>query len=228
MNNENSFVMERLYKSEFPSVDDIIVAQITELDKDGAKCKLPEYGNMDGFIPISEFSKRRRIKSIKQIFQVGGIYPLHVINVEPNKGVIDLSKKHITEEEAKDCLQRYKEAKIADGILRRTAEICSVPKIVIYQNCIWPLCLKVETVYLHDEPTPQENQNGLVNNNEKSFNNDEKDEDSVNEESSEEIDKEPISSLEVLHYLFRKPSMIEMYSLDSSINLLSLIFFKQS
>jgi translation initiation factor 2 alpha subunit (eIF-2alpha) len=234
--NENSFVMERLYKPEFPSVDDIVVVQITKLDESGAKCKLLEYGNMDGFVPISQFSKRGRIRSIKQIFQVGSIYPLHVINVEPVKGVVDLSKKHITADESEECLHRYKEAKIADGILRRTAEICSVPKIVIYQQCIWPLCFKVETIRLHntkesrlsnDEGLNDENNEGSNDENNEGSNdenneglNDEKNEelnDENNEESESEDEKEHISSLEVLHCLFRKPSMIEMYSLDSSI-----------
>jgi len=248
--NENSFIMERLYKPEFPSVDDIVVVQITELNKLGAKCKLLEYGNMDGFVPISEYSKRGRIRSIKQIFQVGSIYPLHVINVEPNKGVIDLSKKHITPDEVTQCLQRYKEAKIADGILRRTAEICSIPKIIIYQNCIWPLCFRVETIQLHqkgsnneeDVKENNENDNEENNENDNEENNNEENNENDNEEnnneennendneggnytssgkdeesSEDEDDKEHISSLEVLHCLFRKPSMIEMYSLDSSI-----------
>lgn len=196
-------IMERLYKSEYPSVDDIVVVQITEMGDLGAKCKLLEYGGVDGFVPISEFSKRGRIKSMKQVFQIGSIYPLHVINVEPTKGVIDLSKKHITSDEGTLCLKKYKEAKIADSILRRTAELCSVPKIIIYQNCIWPLCFRFETVNQNDDNVVEM--------------------DIEMNKTNEDEDRKPASSLEVLHHLFRQPSLMEMYALDIDASIKSVL-----
>lgn len=76
---------------------------------------------------------------MKKIFQIGSNYPLQVINVSPEKGYVDLSKKHVTESESKLCEIKFKESKIADNIVKRTAELCSLPKVVIYQQYIWPL-----------------------------------------------------------------------------------------
>lgn len=94
---------------------------------------------MIGFVPINEFTKKGRITSMRKIFQIGSNYPLQVINVSPEKGYVDLSKKHVTESESKQCEIKFKESKIADNIVKRTAELCSLPKMVIYQQYIWPL-----------------------------------------------------------------------------------------
>ena len=206
----------RLYKPKYPFVGDIVVAQIVDIDTMGAKCKLLEYGDIDGFVPISEFSKRR-IKSMRQIFQKGSIYPLQVINVEPSKGVIDLSKKHVTEKECDVCMKKYKEAKIADGILKRTAEICSVPKIVIYQQCIWPLSFKVETYAINDYNNEVKLEVEEKNGREVEGEIEGEIEGEVAAEEEDDNERPTISSLEVLHFLFREPSIIEMYALDSSI-----------
>ena len=49
----------RLYESIFPPINDIVMARITSIDDNGAKCILLEYGDIIGFVPINEFTKVR-------------------------------------------------------------------------------------------------------------------------------------------------------------------------
>ena len=218
----------RLYEPTFPGVNDIVMVQIYDITELGAKCKLLEYGEIDGFVPINEFSKRR-IKSMKQIFQKGFTYPLQVIGVEEHKGYVDLSKKHLTETEIKQCIHRFKEAKVADNILQRTATLCSVPKIEIYEKCIWPMCAwPMSTFPIHHDLTGERVDANKSNENDALSNvmpNDALSNVMHNTMSNtlstalsfNDSEKTIISALQVLEHLTKRPSLIDPYNIDQSI-----------
>lgn len=211
MSYQTDLLNNRLYSSLLPDVNDIVMVQIIDIDDaTGAKCKLLEYGEIDGFVPINEFSKHR-IKSMKQIFQKGLTYPLQVIRVEENKGYVDLSKKHVTPTEIKDCLKRYKEAKAADSILQRAATLCRIPKIEIYEKCIWPLCTfsithdisgeRITAKVFHQQLEQNVNLPTDLN---------------VSNDGSDE-DRPIRSALEVLEFLIKMPSIIDPFGIDQSL-----------
>jgi len=88
----------------------------------GAYVRLLEYNNIEGMILLSELS-RRRIRSINKLIRVGRDECVVVIRVDKEKGYIDLSKRRVSQEEAKHCENKYSKAKCVHSILRHTVEL---------------------------------------------------------------------------------------------------------
>lgn len=86
-------VPERLYPAEFPEVGEIVAAKVTQIDESAVYCQLLEY-DREGMIPLKEIS-RRKMKNIRQFVRVGAQEYLEVIEVNPTKGYIDLSRKQV-------------------------------------------------------------------------------------------------------------------------------------
>lgn len=112
----------RYYKDRFPEVEDVVMVNVRSIAEMGAYVKLLEYNNIEGMILLSELS-RRRIRSINKLIRVGRDECVVVIRVDKEKGYIDLSKRRVSQEEAKKCENKYSKAKCVYSILRHTAEL---------------------------------------------------------------------------------------------------------
>lgn len=96
----------RFYKNKYPSVDDTVVVKILERTEYGYNVQILEYA-IQGFVTLAELSRKKRHRK-KNIVKVGDIFPMNVILVEENKGVVNLSKKYITEEDIQVYLDKYR------------------------------------------------------------------------------------------------------------------------
>ena len=112
----------RFYKEKFPEVEDIVMVNVQSIAEMGAYVRLLEYNNIEGMILLSELS-RRRIRSINKLIRVGRDECVVVIRVDKEKGYIDLSKRRVSQEEAKKCENKYSKAKCVYSILRHTVEL---------------------------------------------------------------------------------------------------------
>jgi translation initiation factor 2 subunit 1 len=83
--------------------------------------QLLEYGNIEGMIQLSEFS-RRRIRSIQKLVRVGRNEVVAVMRVDKDKGYIDLSKRRASPEEVAACEERYNKSKAVHSIMRHCAD----------------------------------------------------------------------------------------------------------
>eukprot|EP00461_Guttulinopsis_vulgaris_P004522 UN04524 len=136
----------RFYQSEFPQVDDVVMAQITAVEQVGAMVTLLEYGGIQGMILASEIS-RRRFRSIKQVVQVGKTIPCTVIRVDPVKGYIDLSKKRVSVNDTKQAEDRYANSRHVHSIMARVAHITKRSLLELYQMFIWDLYKEFKHAY---------------------------------------------------------------------------------
>lgn len=124
----------RFYPNPSPKIDDLVIAKIYEVTDMGAKCSLLEYNNLDAFLPITEFSKRR-FKSAKQIVRVGNIDVLQVIRVSDD--YIDVSKKVVTFDETESQKIVYEKQKAFHNIIRRTAFLSKSSLLDFYTRFGW-------------------------------------------------------------------------------------------
>jgi translation initiation factor 2 alpha subunit (eIF-2alpha) len=99
--------MVYLYKKKIPNVDEIIIGKIDKITELGIDVILPEYDNIKGYISYSEVSRKKKF-NVNKILTVGKDVHLIVINVDIEKGYIDLSKRTINEEEIKLFDEKYK------------------------------------------------------------------------------------------------------------------------
>ncbi|MCX8163302.1 MAG: S1 RNA-binding domain-containing protein [Candidatus Micrarchaeota archaeon] len=99
----------------FPKLDELVLAKIKKIMNYGAICTLDEYNNQEAFLHISEVAPRW-IKNIREFLHEGQTHVVRVINVDIEKGQVDVSLKKVTEYEAKNKIKEYRQEKRAKKI----------------------------------------------------------------------------------------------------------------
>lgn len=110
-----------LYPHKLPNIGDIVIAQVKLIEDAQAYLQLLEYGNIEGMLPISELDQKR-VPNIRRVLKIGRQEFVQVTNIDPAKGYIDLSKKHINQDDINNCKTRYLAAKRTIGFLQRWSE----------------------------------------------------------------------------------------------------------
>lgn len=96
----------RFYRNKYPSLDEVVMVKVKSVEDIGAYVTLLEYGGIEGMIALSELT-RRKIRSLAQVLQVGKIEPVCVLEVNEDKGYIDLSRRKLLPNEAEECRENY-------------------------------------------------------------------------------------------------------------------------
>lgn len=95
------------YKNKLPAIDDIVIARVENISEYGVLVSLIEYNDIKGFINCGEISRKKRV-NMNKILTVGKDVLLHVIQINPEKMAIDLSKRSIDDEEIKIFSLKHK------------------------------------------------------------------------------------------------------------------------
>lgn len=117
----------RMYKKEYPEVDELVVVKVKNIAEMGAYCDLLEYNNIEGLILMSELS-RRRIRSVNKLIRVGRQEIVLVLRVNKEKGYIDLSKRRVNIDDRGACEEKWNKAKAVHSIMRHVASKCKWEK----------------------------------------------------------------------------------------------------
>lgn len=126
----------RFVENEFPEQGEIVFCKITSCNDLGSEAILLEYGNLNGFLPISEYS-RKRIKSIRALIKPGNREVLEVMDVDPIKGYVDLSRKHVTDDERKDCADLFKQRKQVVSFGKTLGRKLKLDPLTVLQSAFW-------------------------------------------------------------------------------------------
>jgi len=97
----------RFYKNEYPQIDDLVYAKITEVNEVYITVILPEYNNIQAMIMLNEVS-RVVTSHLKKKYKIGNCYVCRVLNVDDIKGFIDLTKKRVSDDESIIFVKKYK------------------------------------------------------------------------------------------------------------------------
>lgn len=97
----------RFYKNEYPQIDDLVYAKITEVNEAYITVILPEYNNIQAMIMLNEVS-RVVTSHLKKKYKIGNSYVCRVLNVDDIKGFIDLTKKRVSDDESTIFVKKYK------------------------------------------------------------------------------------------------------------------------
>ena len=100
---------DRLYPQELPEVGDTVIVKINKIEDSMAYGTLIEY-NREGMVPRNALS-HKKVWNMRQVLQIGRQEYMEVSAVDTEKGYIDLSKKHVRDEEIEECKNRYGNAK---------------------------------------------------------------------------------------------------------------------
>jgi translation initiation factor 2 subunit 1 len=89
-----------------PRVGELVIANISKVMRFGAYCRLPEYNNLEVFLPIREVSSGW-IKNIREFIHEGQTVVCEVSFYDKEKNTVDISLKRVTPKKAKERIRSY-------------------------------------------------------------------------------------------------------------------------
>lgn len=88
------------YKKKLPSVDDVVIAKVINICEYGIEVSLIEYNGATGYINCSEVSRKKKV-NFNKLLTIGKDILVHVLQVDEEKNMIDLSKRTIGDDDVK-------------------------------------------------------------------------------------------------------------------------------
>ncbi|MES1922291.1 hypothetical protein MHBO_003800, partial [Bonamia ostreae] len=128
----------RMYRNEYPKIDDLVMAKVTRIEDTGVYLSLLEYQNLEGLMMHSELSKRRW-RTVSKMVQVHRQEIVMVMRVDREKGYVDLSKKRVPPTERSRFLERYKNSRKVHSIFRQVCVKCNFSIEETYKSFGWQL-----------------------------------------------------------------------------------------
>ncbi len=102
-------------KQTTPLVGELVIANISKIMPFGAYCKLPEYNNLEVFLPIKEVSSGW-IKNIHEYIHEGQKVVCKVVYFDKERQTLDVSIKKVTPQDSKNKINIYNLEKRLSGM----------------------------------------------------------------------------------------------------------------
>jgi translation initiation factor 2 subunit 1 len=115
------------YGNNYPEIDEVVFVTISSFTDHGIYCTLVEYDNKEGFLANTELDKKIYYER-KKYFNFKKIYPMIVMDINFDKGYIDLSHKRIKSDE-RDKYIKYFE--YISKMYRLTEEFSKISKLAV-------------------------------------------------------------------------------------------------
>lgn len=121
-------------------VGEIVVVKVKDVFFDGGLyCTLMEYNGIEGYVNISELT-RRKIRSTRQSAMKKGQLDLAKVDkVDVLKGFIDLNKEQLPREVVEQVTIRWNNSKKINSIMKSVAHQVETRVEEVYQKFLWPL-----------------------------------------------------------------------------------------
>ncbi|MHA2378581.1 MAG: translation initiation factor IF-2 subunit alpha [Candidatus Thorarchaeota archaeon] len=127
-----------LKRAEWPQPDEYAVAVATKVAAYGAYVTLPEYGDKEGFIHISEVSSTW-VRNIRNHIHENLRVVIRVLRVDKQKKHIDCSLRRVSNEAKRAKNNEWKRAQKAEKFLELIAKENDLTLEAVYQKIGWPL-----------------------------------------------------------------------------------------
>lgn len=131
---------------EWPEVDELIMCTVTKVFAQGAFAKLDEYKGKEGMIHISEVTSGW-VKNIRNHVRERQKVVCRVLDVDKEKGHIDLSLRRVKGSQRRWKAQQWKREKKAEKLLERAAKQLGKGLDVAYEEAGFNLQEKFGDLY---------------------------------------------------------------------------------
>lgn len=98
--------MDQQNQQSMPKVGELVIANVSKISKFGAYCRLPEYSELEVFLPLREISSGW-IKNIREYIHEGQKLVCTVMFYDKEKGTIDISLKRVSPSASKEKTRSY-------------------------------------------------------------------------------------------------------------------------
>ncbi len=138
-----------------PNVGELVIANISKIGKFGAYCRLPEYNDLEVFLPIREVSSGW-IKNIREFIHEGQRIVCEVVFYDREKNTIDVSLKRVPAAKAKARIRSYNLEKRLAGLFAQAAKMSKEGDVeALASTALSEFKTYTELVYNATENTPQ-------------------------------------------------------------------------
>jgi len=127
-----------LKRAEWPNADEYAVAVASKVSPYGAYVKLPEYGDKEGFIHISEISSTW-VRNIRNHIHENQRVVVKVLQVDEQKRHIDCSLRRVSTEARRSKNNEWKRAQKAEKLLELLGKENKMDLEEVYEKIGWPL-----------------------------------------------------------------------------------------
>jgi len=127
-----------LKRAEWPQPDEYAVAVATKVAPYGAYVTLPEYGDKEGFIHISEVSSTW-VRNIRNHISENQRVIVKVLQVDTQKKHIDCSLRRVSSEAKRSKNNEWKRAQKAEKLLELVARENETTLEDVYEKIGWPI-----------------------------------------------------------------------------------------
>jgi translation initiation factor 2 subunit 1 len=103
-------------RADYPEVGDLVVCSVQNVKNFGAFCSLDEYDGKEGFIHVRDVATGW-VKYIRDHVREGQKIVCKVLNVDAERGHIDLSLKQVNDHQRREKIQEWKNEKKAEKLL---------------------------------------------------------------------------------------------------------------
>ncbi len=127
-----------LKRAEWPTPDDYAIAVATKVATYGAYVTLPEYGDKEGFIHISEVSSTW-VRNIRNHIHENQRVVVKILKVDEDKMHIDCSLRRVSNESKRAKNNEWKRAQKAEKLLELVAKENGMSLEDVYEKIGWPI-----------------------------------------------------------------------------------------
>ena len=113
-----------------PELDELVIARVKKIMPYGAFCELEEYNNKEVFVHVSEVASRW-IKNIHNFLKEGQRVVGRIYRIVPDKNMIDLSLKRVTDADKDRKMEMFRREKRSDKLFEIISEKIKKPKMEI-------------------------------------------------------------------------------------------------
>jgi len=130
--------MSHFYPKRLPEVGELVYVSYKSKEDHGFICTLLEYGDIEGYLPMTELS-RKRVRSVHSHARINQMAILQVLRVDKERNYIDLSKKNVGLSEKAAGSDKYQKSKNVHSVFNHLAEISKCDSNELCERLLWPL-----------------------------------------------------------------------------------------
>ncbi len=131
---------------QIPEVGEIVIGRVIKVLDYGVFLELLEYERVQGFVHISNVSSSW-IKNIRNFVKEGQIRAGKVINIDRQRGQIDISFTKVSQSQQREKIEEYRQAKRSQKLIELLAAQVKVAPEVAISEVAEPLLEKYDTLY---------------------------------------------------------------------------------
>jgi len=105
----------------FPTVGELVIGIVRTIEEHGVIVELEEYGGIEAYVPRSHIASGR-VRDIRDFVKEGERVVGRVIRADRGKGLVDISLRYVSKEQARKKLAAWKEKRRIISLIKMTAE----------------------------------------------------------------------------------------------------------